>query len=126
MGRGDDNFKKRNWDQAVEHYTQALGHTPNDEKLLSNRSAAYIELKNYQQALEDGQRCEELSPEWPKAFFRQGVALRALRRYDMAVSVFSEGKARDPTNPSWQREIDDAEEKKAARQASRARAGALR
>mmetsp|Transcript_23418 Transcript_23418/g.65544 ORF Transcript_23418/g.65544 Transcript_23418/m.65544 type:complete len:479 (+) Transcript_23418:45-1481(+) len=122
--RGDDFFKKRSWDQAVEYYTRALGHTPNDEKLLSNRSAAFMEVKSYQQALDDAQRCEEIAPRWPKAFYRQGVALKALRRYDMAVSVLSEGKARDPGNPNWQREMDDAEEKKAARQAARARAGA--
>lgn len=117
--RGDDFFRKQNWDAAVDFYTQGLNHTPGDEKLLSNRSAAFAEAKRFQPALDDAMQCIEIAPEWPKAFFRQGVALRGLRRYDMSISVFSEGKARDPTNPSWQREIAETESLKAARQAAR-------
>lgn len=120
--KGDESFKKRQWEDAIEHYTRALQHMPESEKVLSNRSAAFMELKQFQNALDDAVRASEVAPEWPKVFFRQGVALRALRRYDMAISAFSDGAAREPTNPSWRREIEDTEEKKAARQAARARA----
>lgn len=120
--KGDECFRKQRWEPAVDFYTRALGHTPDNEKLLSNRSAAYLEAKQYQAALDDAKRAEEIAPEWPKSFFRQGMALRALRRYDMAISAFSEGKAREPNNASWQKEIDETEEKKAARQAARQRA----
>jgi len=120
--KGDECFRKQRWESAVDFYTRALGHTPDNEKLLSNRSAAYMELKQYQAALDDAMQAEEVAPQWPKSFFRQGMALRALRRYDMAISAFSEGKAREPTNASWQKEIDETEEKKAARQAARLRA----
>mmetsp|Transcript_119064 Transcript_119064/g.210566 ORF Transcript_119064/g.210566 Transcript_119064/m.210566 type:complete len:440 (+) Transcript_119064:43-1362(+) len=78
--RGDDCFKKQNWEQSVEYYTRGLGHTPDSEKLLSNRSAAYVEMKRYQEALDDAMRCADIAPEWPKSFFRQGIALRALKR----------------------------------------------
>lgn len=120
--KGDECFKHRQWEDAIEQYTLALQHMPDNEKVLSNRSASFMELKQYQNALDDAVRAGEVAPEWPKAFFRQGVALRALRRYDMAISNFSDGAARDPANPSWQQEIEDTEEKKAARQAARARA----
>eukprot|EP00445_Apocalathium_hangoei_P026325 CAMPEP_0203923842 /NCGR_PEP_ID=MMETSP0359-20131031/63662_1 /ASSEMBLY_ACC=CAM_ASM_000338 /TAXON_ID=268821 /ORGANISM="Scrippsiella Hangoei, Strain SHTV-5" /LENGTH=497 /DNA_ID=CAMNT_0050851971 /DNA_START=18 /DNA_END=1508 /DNA_ORIENTATION=- len=115
--RGDDCFKRRQWDAAIELYGRALGFTPDAEAVLSNRSAALAEAGQYQAALDDALRAAEVAPQWPKAYFRQGVALRALRRYDMAISVFSEGLARDPKNPSWKREIEDTEAKKAVRQA---------
>jgi len=124
--KGDDCFRKQKWEAAADFYSRALAHTPDNEKLLSNRSAAYVEAKQYQAALDDAMRAVEVAPEWPKSFFRQGVALRALRRYDMALSAFSEGKAREPQNRSWQLEIEATEEKKAARLAARARAGGPR
>jgi len=117
--RGDECFRKLQWEPAIEFYTKALAHMPNNEKLLSNRSAAFMETKQYQAALDDALRCAEVAPQWPKSFFRQGVALRALRRYDMALSAFSEGRGREPKNPSWQSEIEETEERKAARQAAR-------
>lgn len=124
--RGDDCFKKQDWEPAVDYYTRGLGYTPDSEKLLSNRSAAYVELKRYQEALDDAMRCAEIAPEWPKSFFRQGIALRALKRYDMALSVLAEGKDRDSNNPIWQKELAATEDLKAARQAARAKARAQR
>lgn len=38
---------------------------------------------------------EELAPTWPKAVYRRGVALRGLRRYDMAISAFAQGLEQD-------------------------------
>merc|ERR1712129_155210 len=110
---------RKQWDAAVEFYTQALGHTPDTEVLLANRSAAHAEAGRYQAALDDASRAGEVAPSWPKPFFRQGIALRSLKRYDMAISLFSEGKERDPGNPNWQREIEVTEQLKAARQAAR-------
>jgi len=124
--KGDECFKRQEWGPASEHYTHALHHTPDNEKILSNRSAAYVEVKRYQDALDDAMRVAEIAPEWPKSFFRQGIALRALKRYDMAISAFSEGKTREPNNPNWQREVDETEALKGARQAARARTGARR
>mmetsp|Transcript_28268 Transcript_28268/g.79091 ORF Transcript_28268/g.79091 Transcript_28268/m.79091 type:complete len:84 (-) Transcript_28268:211-462(-) len=79
-----------------------------------------MEAGEYQLALDDAMRAEEVAPAWPKPLFRRGVALRALKRYDMALSVFAEGMSRDPENPNWQREIDATEVLKAERLAARA------
>lgn len=38
---------------------------------------------------------EELAPEWSKGVFRRGVALRGLKRYDMAISAFAQGLEQD-------------------------------
>lgn len=117
--KGDGWFKLRDWDQAVDMYTRALELTPDDHKILSNRSVANLEAGRCQQALDDAARAEELAPGWPKALFRRAAALRGLRRYDMAISVFSEGLALDPGNETWQHEIDATRSLKATRPASR-------
>lgn len=57
------------------------------------------EAGEYQLALDDAMRAEEVAPAWPKPLFRRGVALRALKRYDMALSVFAEGTPCDFDGP---------------------------
>lgn len=34
--------------------------------LLSNRCAAYLNLKKYEDALEDAERCVQVEPDWSK------------------------------------------------------------
>ena len=34
--------------------------------LLSNRCAAYLNLKKYEDALEDAERCVQIEPDWSK------------------------------------------------------------
>ncbi len=54
---------------AVEHYTNAIQHDPQNHVLYSNRSAAYASLEDYDQALADGEKTVELKPDWSKVGF---------------------------------------------------------
>lgn len=121
--KADERFKNQEFRDAVVFYTRALNHTPDSEKLLSNRSAAYMKIRKFQLALDDANKAVEINPDWPKAYFRQGMALRAMRRYDMAISAFAEGRSRDMSNPDWKIEIERTEELKIARQQQQAACG---
>eukprot|EP00434_Breviolum_minutum_P044804 symbB.v1.2.040060.t3/scaffold6963.1/size14182/2 len=107
--RADDAFRAQDFQAAVALYTQALVWAPRNERLLSNRSAAYAAIGQFKSALEDAVKCEELAPEWSKGVFRRGVALRGLKRYDMAISAFAQGLEQDPSNPNWHKEIEETE-----------------
>uniref|UniRef100_A0A7S2JWF7 CS domain-containing protein n=1 Tax=Zooxanthella nutricula TaxID=1333877 RepID=A0A7S2JWF7_9DINO len=111
-GKADACFKKNDWRDASVYYTKAIGHTPDDEKLYSNRSACYVKLKKFDKALADARTCTSLQPKWPKAYFRQGQALRGLRKFDEAVAAFQEGRFRDPANPDWTKEIEKTEDER--------------
>merc|ERR1712110_503147 len=67
--KGDASFKKNEWRDASVHYTRAINHAPEDEKLYSNRSACFIKLKKYENALGDSTKCISLNPSWTKAYF---------------------------------------------------------
>ncbi len=51
---GNEQFKQKNYEKAIEFYTQAISENPADHTIYGNRSASYHNLKNYQQALVDG------------------------------------------------------------------------
>merc|ERR1719335_1809254 len=117
--KGDERFKNQEFRDAIVFYTRGLKHTPFNERLLSNRSASYMKIRKYQLALEDANKAVEHKPEWPKTWFRQGLALRALGRYDMAISSFEEGKSRDKENPDWDKEIERTEEARKEKKAEK-------
>lgn len=71
---------------------------PNNHILYSNRSAARLKQGQFLLALQDATKAKELCPTWPKAYFRQGVALQCLGRYGEALATFSCGLAQDPNS----------------------------
>ncbi|XP_012288124.1 tetratricopeptide repeat protein 28 [Orussus abietinus] len=83
---------------AATLYTEALALDPLSHVLYSNRSAARLKMGLFALALQDAVRATELSPQWPKAYYRQGVALQCLGRHGEALVAFSAGLARDPSN----------------------------
>lgn len=98
-------FKDGNFRDAIVFYTRALRYTPRNEKLLSNRSAAYMKISKFQLALDDIIKAQEVDPNWAKIYFRKGQVLRSLKRFDDAMLAFQEGKELDSDNPEWDREL---------------------
>ncbi|ALC48168.1 CG43163 [Drosophila busckii] len=81
---------------AVLLYTDALQLDPGNHILYSNRSAARLKQGQFAAALQDATQARELCPQWPKAYFRQGVALQCLGRYGEALASFAAGLAQEP------------------------------
>ena len=45
-------MEKGNFENALEHYTNAAFYAEDDHKIYSNRSLAFLHLKKYENALE--------------------------------------------------------------------------
>lgn len=96
--KGNCLFVKKEWENAISLYSQAIEHNPADETFYSNRSACYMSLKKYESALYDAIIVKTLKPGWIKGCYRVSVALLALERFeDAAVSAF-EGLSMDQEN----------------------------
>ncbi|CAH0549630.1 unnamed protein product [Brassicogethes aeneus] len=83
---------------AVALYTDALQLDPTNHILYSNRSAAKLKQGLFAQALQDAVTARDLCPTWPKAYYRQGVALQCMGRHGDALAAFSQGLAQDSTS----------------------------
>jgi len=94
---GNAAYKKKNFDEAIEHYTKALDLWDEDITFLTNRAAVYLEMGNYDKCIED---CDsavskgtELHTDFKiiaKAMTRKGKALVKLERYDEAIEIFNQ------------------------------------
>lgn len=103
--RGDDAFKRNDFLAAIDAYTQvhlypldfnsgveitvlliailmnlqAIDFDPTEAVYLSNRSLCWIRMGQADHALSDARACRELRPDWAKACYREGAALRLLQ-----------------------------------------------
>ncbi|PIN26606.1 26S proteasome regulatory complex, subunit PSMD10 [Handroanthus impetiginosus] len=96
--RGDDAFRRKDFMTAVDAYTQAIDFDPTDATLFSNRSLCWIRLGQAEHALVDAKECKALRPDWPKAYYREGAALRLLQKFEEAANAFYEGVTLNPEN----------------------------
>ena len=57
---------------------QCLDLDPGNAVVLANRSLCWMRLGQSEKALVDAREARQLRPDWPKACYREGAALRLL------------------------------------------------
>ncbi|KAF8733382.1 hypothetical protein HU200_014989 [Digitaria exilis] len=77
---------------------QATGIDPHDATLFANLSLCWLRLGEGELALSNGQQCKALTPQWVKAWYREGMALSMLKLHRQAVEVFEEALKLDPSS----------------------------
>lgn len=77
---GNEAFKNKKYEEAIQYFTQAIECNPNDHVFFSNRSGSYLNAGKYTNALEDAEACVKLNPVWARGYQRKGTALFYLNR----------------------------------------------
>ncbi|KAG9778583.1 Hsp90 cochaperone [Exophiala dermatitidis] len=95
---GNKAFAAKDFQTAVEKFSQAIELDPNNHVLYSNRSGAYASLKDYQKALEDAEKTTQIKPDWAKGWGRKGAAQHGLGDLVGAKDSFEEALKLDPSN----------------------------
>ena len=96
--QGNNFFKKKKYEEAIEAYTNAISKQGDKASYWSNRSACYLAMKKYDQALYDAEVCRRLDSTWPKGCFRLAAARMALGMYEDAAVAAFEGCKLDERN----------------------------
>lgn len=112
---GNKAFAAKDWDKAIDLFTQAIAIDPKNHVLYSNRSAAQAGKKEWGPALEDAEECIKVNPTWGKGYARKGAALHGARRYDDAIAAYEEGLKNEdsPALKKGLKEVVDAKENEA-------------
>ncbi|OAD61880.1 Protein unc-45 like protein B [Eufriesea mexicana] len=104
--KGNVEFNKGNWSEALSCYTNALKLTneDNSEKAIyyKNRAATYLKQKEYDKAIKDCDEALKICPNDPKALFRRCQALEALERFEEAYRDARHIISTDPNNKAIQ------------------------
>lgn len=104
--KGNQEFNKGNWTEALTYYTKALKLTNADdpEKAIyyKNRAAAFLKQEEYKKAIADCDEALKICPNDPKALFRKCQALDALERFEEAYRAARYIISADPGNKAIQ------------------------
>lgn len=96
--KGNAAFKGRQWNKAVNYYTEAIKLNEANATYYCNRAAAYLELGCFQQAAEDCSEAILLDKKNVKAYLRRGTARESLLCYKEAAQDFKHALVLEPRN----------------------------
>jgi stress-induced-phosphoprotein 1 len=108
--KGNKDFQAGKYSDSIKSYDKAIELDPSNHVYYSNRSAAYAGLGQWEKALEDGNKCIQVKADWGKGYFRKGLALQELKKYQEAVETFKKGVQVDPSNADLKQKLSEAEE----------------
>lgn len=94
----DDAFRQADYTSAISHYTAALSVDPDNAKILSNRSAAYLKTNQKSKALHDATACVAVGTMGAKGYSRLAAALQSLGRWKVALVQWKEILKLDSSN----------------------------
>ncbi|KAG6026436.1 hypothetical protein E4U19_002648 [Claviceps sp. Clav32 group G5] len=95
---GNKAIAEKNFDAAIDNFTQAIALQPENHILYSNRSAAYASKKEWDSALQDAEKTTQLKPDWAKGWGRKGAALHGKGDLVGANDAYEQGLKHDASN----------------------------
>ncbi|GAC96362.1 hypothetical protein PHSY_003942 [Pseudozyma hubeiensis SY62] len=108
--KGNEAFAKKQWADAVGHYTVAHYADPTDPTYPLNRAMAYIKLGKFVDAERDCTTALVLSPDNVKALYRKATAQVGADKLQPAIENFKAVLQLDPTNAEAKAGLAKAQE----------------
>jgi len=96
--KGNAAYKDKQWQKAINFYSEAIKLNGKNATYYSNRAAAYLELGSFAQAEEDCTAAIDLDKKNVKAHLRRGTAREMLGYYKEAIEDFQYALVLEPTN----------------------------
>ncbi|KAJ3672922.1 hypothetical protein LUZ60_006296 [Juncus effusus] len=104
--KGNAAFREKQYQKAVNLYSEAIRLNKKKTAYYSNRAAAYLELGSYRQAETDCTSAIELDSKNVKAYLRRGTAREFLGYYKEAIEDFKYALVLEPTNKTAHLAVD--------------------
>ncbi|GKZ00968.1 hypothetical protein MPSEU_001048300 [Mayamaea pseudoterrestris] len=99
--QGNGHMQRKEYTLAAECYTKALKISPtgaNSHVYFSNRAAALVSMKMFQEAILDSERSLALKPDYGKAHARLGLTHFLLGNYRQAMEAYTVALKYEPDN----------------------------
>lgn len=106
--KGNEEFKKGNYEKAIEYYTYATEMDPTNHVFYTNRAMCYAAMKKWDKSLRDAETSLKYKKDWEKGHYRRGMALQNLGRLQEAVAAFQECVKLAPATGDFQKALDAA------------------
>jgi tetratricopeptide (TPR) repeat protein len=91
-------FERKEYEEALDAYRQALFLDPNNAQAYVGRSRSLHGLKRYKEALLASEQALRLDPNNAEAYVNKGEALYGLKRYEEALAAYEQALRLDPSD----------------------------
>ena len=111
---GNTHMQRKEYREAAQCYTSALKlcpDGPNSHVYFSNRAAAWVSMKQFQEAILDSERSLALRPDYSKAHARLGLAHFLQGNYRQAMEAYAVALKYEPDNKSSRNYMEKAAKK---------------
>ncbi|XP_005030951.1 tetratricopeptide repeat protein 12 isoform X1 [Anas platyrhynchos] len=98
--KGNDAFRKGDYDTAIQRYTEGLEKLKDKQELYTNRAQAYLKTHEYEKAIGDCEWALKCSEKCIKAYFLMGKAHLALKHYSESRQCYQKMLEIDPQKES--------------------------
>ncbi|KNC65258.1 hypothetical protein SARC_18272 [Sphaeroforma arctica JP610] len=98
-------YKKQSYLKAIDMYSTAIGMDSSNVAYFTNRAAAYMMVKQFENALSDCEVAMRLDPSSVKAYQRAGKAALSLGKVNLAHDNFSKALKLDAKNQNISKDV---------------------
>jgi len=99
---GNKKLVQKDYMGAIALYSKSIRLDPDNAMYFSNRSAAYTHMKDYDEAIKDGNRAIQRRPDWAKGYKRVASAQDSIGDTKSAISTYRECLTKiDAADPEW-------------------------
>ncbi|XP_057670576.1 stress-induced-phosphoprotein 1 [Diorhabda carinulata] len=102
--QGNSFYKKKDFENAINHYSKAIEHDPTDITFYNNLAAVYFEQKEYEKCIKECEKGIEVGREnradfklIAKSFMRIGNAYKRLKQYKEAKTYYEKSMSEHRT-----------------------------
>lgn len=81
-------FSEKEYDKAIEKYTNAIDLDPENAIYFANRSLAHLRLESFGFALQDAVSAVKSDPKYLKGYYRRAAAYMSLGKFKLALKDF--------------------------------------
>lgn len=107
---GNDQYKAQNYQSALKLYTEAIQYCPESAPYYGNRSACYMMLCNYKDALADARRSVQLDEKFEKGYVRLTKCCIILGDFVGAEQVIKKFAEIDPKSTALKGEVTSCQQ----------------
>ena len=97
--RGWASYLKKEYNKAIQHFTQAIAIASNYRYAFYGRGWAFYKKEQYYMAIQDFDRAIAINPNYSEAFYSRGWAFYKREQYDKAIQDFDSAITIAPNYP---------------------------